>query len=103
MHGTVVVKEGLFAQHPWLAASLTKAFETAKAKWLDNWRAGDAKTAQDEAYHKLSQVVGSDPLPYGIEANRPTIDALQRISVEERLIEKPLPMERLFAMAGAGA
>jgi 4,5-dihydroxyphthalate decarboxylase len=38
----------------------------------------------------------SDPWPYGIEANRPTLTALVQYMAEQHLIAKPLPIEDLF-------
>ena len=37
-------------------------------------------------------------LPYGIEANRPTLEALVRYMVEQSFIAKPIPIEDLFVV-----
>src|SRR6185295_16972104 len=34
MHGTIVVKDSVLAEHPWVAQSLYKAFSRAKDEWL---------------------------------------------------------------------
>ena len=96
MHGTVVVKEPLLRDHPWLADALSEAFEASKQDWLARWRSGEADSAQDRSYRALSRVVGDDPLPYGLEPNRPSIDALQRICVKQGLLPGAMPVERLF-------
>ena len=41
---------------------------------------------------------GRDPWPYGIEANRPTLEALVQYMVEQSFIAKPIPIEDLFVV-----
>jgi 4,5-dihydroxyphthalate decarboxylase len=77
MHGTIVVKDSVLAEHPWIAKSLYNAFDQAKKEWLARLDAGEATTAGDKKYLKLREIVGHDPLPYGIEENRKTIEALE--------------------------
>jgi 4,5-dihydroxyphthalate decarboxylase len=40
---------------------------------------------------------GRDPWAYGIEPNRATLEAQQRYLYRDGLIEKPFPIEELFA------
>ena len=37
-----------------------------------------------------------DPWPYGVEANRPTLEALVRYMAEQSLMKAPIPVEELF-------
>jgi 4,5-dihydroxyphthalate decarboxylase len=78
MHGTIVVKDSVLAEHPWIATSLYNAFKQAKDEWLEKVRRDGPQDATEKKYVKLMDIVGPDPLPYGIEANRPTIEALER-------------------------
>ena len=82
MHGTVVVKEAVLAEHPWVAKSLFDAYAAAKAEWLGQLADGTAQTAADKKYREMTKIVGSDPLPLGIEANRPTIEALASLRLQ---------------------
>jgi 4,5-dihydroxyphthalate decarboxylase len=41
-------------------------------------------------------VFGGDPWPYGIEPNRPSIEALVQYLADQSLIETPVPIETLF-------
>jgi len=86
-HGLIVVKDALLAEHPWLARSLFAAFSQAKALYLKPLEAGEVKSDVDRSYVQLSKIVG-DPLPYGIDANRPAIDALIRYSHGQGLLPK---------------
>jgi 4,5-dihydroxyphthalate decarboxylase len=46
---------------------------------------------------EIDTVFGGDAFPYGIEPNRPTLDALVRYMVEQHFIPRPIPIEELFA------
>src|SRR5689334_17822942 len=63
IHGTIVVKDEILKQHPWVARSLFDAFSAAKSQWLRKLHAGEADSPSDRKYRKLSKIVGNDPLP----------------------------------------
>ncbi len=94
-HGLIVVKDALLAEHPWLARSLFKAFSKAKDLYLEQLRAGEVKSDADRSYVELAKLVG-DPLPYGVKANRPAIDALIRYTYEQGLLPKHYPAGEMF-------
>jgi 4,5-dihydroxyphthalate decarboxylase len=96
MHGTIVVKDSILAEHPWVARSLYQAFSQAKDAWLKRLDAGDATTASDQKYAKLARIVGHDPLPYGMEANLKTLEALADTAFKQKLTPAKMPVERLF-------
>jgi 4,5-dihydroxyphthalate decarboxylase len=96
MHGTVVVKDSVLAEHPWIAQSLYNAFDQAKKEWLARLDAGAATTATDKKYLELRKIVGYDPLPYGIEENRKTIEALEQTAFKQGLTPRRMAMHELF-------
>lgn len=96
MHGTIVVKDSVLEAHPWVARSLNDAFTRAKDDWVAKLHAGTAQGDNAAKYAKLAKVVGDDPLPYGIEANRPTIEALEKTAWDQRLTPKRMTIDELF-------
>jgi len=96
MHGTIVVKDAVLAEHPWVARSLFDAFNRAKQEWLEKVRAEGPGNATEKKYMKLTEIVGPDPLPYGIDENRPTIEALEKTAFEQGLTPKRMSMDELF-------
>jgi 4,5-dihydroxyphthalate decarboxylase len=96
MHGTIVVKDSILAAHPWVAGSLYRAFSQAKDEWLDRLDAGDAKSPSDIKYTKLREIVGYDPLPYGMTANIKTIEALRDTAFKQGLTATKIPIDKLF-------
>ncbi|MGD9902114.1 MAG: PhnD/SsuA/transferrin family substrate-binding protein [Vicinamibacterales bacterium] len=96
MHGTLVVKDAVLEEHPWVGRSIRMAFERAKQEWLKRLDAGLATTASDRRYADLRPLVGADPLPYGIEANLATIQALERTAFLQGLTPRRMSVVELF-------
>lgn len=96
MHGTVVVKDSVLEEHPWVAKSLFDAFARAKDEWLATLDTSGSDNASDKKYRKLREIVGDDPLPYGIEENRATIEALEQTAFKQGLTPRRMSMDELF-------
>ncbi len=95
-HGVIVLKDELLAANPWIAKAVYRAFCEAKVRWLPRLRSGEANTADDRKYRELIPVIGDDPLPYGIKANLPSIEALITYAVQQKLMPRRLSVEDLF-------
>ena len=110
MHGTIVVKDSVLREHPWVARSLYDAYSRAKDEWLGALRAGSADAASDKKYRELTTIVGEDPLPFGIDRNRATIEALGKLrlqtetdpatNADRRDLGRPLQSVRNLRMPG---
>lgn len=96
IHGMIVVKDEVLAQHPWVAKSLYDAFAKAKAGWLKDFNSGASNTKLDEKYRKLSKIVGPDPLPYGMAENMPSIEALARAAANQKMTPRLMQVSELF-------
>lgn len=94
----VVVKDDVLEAHPDLAADLFGAFAEAKRLYLERLKAGQIAqpTAADKLHQRVMEITG-DPLPYGVESNRHVLEELIRHAVTQRIIERPVPVEDLFA------
>ena len=96
MHGTIVVKDSVLKENPWVARSLFDAFSQAKNDWLKKLQSGEANSAKDRKYLKQSKIVGPDPLPYGMAPNMPTINALIDTVYKQQLTPRPMSVDELF-------
>ncbi|MGQ0568380.1 MAG: ABC transporter substrate-binding protein, partial [Armatimonadota bacterium] len=100
MH-TVVIREDIYGQHPWVADSLYKAFVQAKEWCFAQMKFSSALRYTLPWLHadldEMSEVFGADPWPYGVEANRTTLQTLGDYLVEQRLVGKPLTIDEFFA------
>jgi 4,5-dihydroxyphthalate decarboxylase len=93
----VVVKDEVLAAHPWVAAELVALFAAAKARYLAQLEAGAALTPADTAAKEVSPVVGGDPFPFGIDANRATLEAIVSFAFDQHVTPARLAVEPLFA------
>ncbi len=96
MHGTIVVKDSVLAEHPWVARSLFDAFSQAKRDWLARFNVGESSSDPDKKFAALRKIVGEDPLPYGIEANIATIEALEETAFRQKLTPRRMSPGELF-------
>jgi 4,5-dihydroxyphthalate decarboxylase len=94
VHGTIVVKDSLLAEHPWVAKSLFDAFNKAKNDWLATLDASNDPS--NKRYAALRKIVGADPMPHGMAYNLPTIKALESAAFRQGLTPRRMPLEELF-------
>ncbi|MGE3840194.1 MAG: ABC transporter substrate-binding protein [Vicinamibacterales bacterium] len=95
---TLVVKDELLAEHPGLAGALFDAFAEAKRGYVADLqtRRPEELSGEDAFYRRMMDVIG-DPLPYGIEPNRPMLEAIIRHSLAQGIISTPVSPEDLFS------
>jgi len=93
---TVVVKDDLLGAKPELAADIFDAFAEAKRRYTTRL-AGDIQPASaDDTFFKRVMDITSDPLPYGVSANRPMLEAIVRYAAEQGIISRPVSVDELF-------
>ena len=96
----VAMRRDTYEKHPFIAKSLYKAMTDAKNIALKKMR--DLGTLRymlpgmTAELDEIDDVFGGDPWPYGIEPNRPTLEALVRYLAEQSLIKAPIPLDELF-------
>jgi 4,5-dihydroxyphthalate decarboxylase len=95
IHGLIVVKDEHIKRHPWLARSLMNAFVEAKKPYLEELKRGRGDSPEDKRYRNFLSLM-SDPLPYGIAANRPSIEALVTYSLQQKLIPARPQLDQVF-------
>jgi 4,5-dihydroxyphthalate decarboxylase len=96
----VAIRRAAYEKNPWIASSLYSAFVEAKRMARARLRYAGSLAAmlpwlQDEI-EEIDEVFGGDPFAYGIEPNRPTLQALVQYMVEQHFIPKAIPIEKLF-------
>ena len=98
----LVVKNAALDANPDLAAELFETFNTAKALYMGKLRSGDAAAPEDRPYHRMVDVVGDDPIPYGVESSRQTLETFVGFNVEQKVIPEAVDVEELFPEATLG-
>jgi 4,5-dihydroxyphthalate decarboxylase len=96
---TVVVRDELLEKNPNLAREVFEAFAEAKRLYVEKLAAGtiDKPTAADDVYRRVMEITGRDPLPYGIEPNRATLQELVTSAREQGIVPRAPAIEDLFA------
>jgi len=99
MH-VAVIRRAFYERHPFVAASLYAALERSKdlarakmgyqgtLRYMLPWMIAELE--------ELDEVFGDDPFVYGIEPNRPTIDALIGYLSAESVLASPVRCDDLF-------
>ena len=99
MH-TLVMREQLYRDSPWVAESLYKAFESSKRWAADQMRfSGAMRYMLPWLFDDLDEVdalFGGDSWPYGLDPNRTTLDMLMRFLVDQGFLEREVPLDDLF-------
>lgn len=95
-HG-LVVKNDVLKQAPWLAEDIISAFEAAKAIYLRDLQGNARLSTWDKAAAENAAVVG-DPFPFGIEANRKTLETMTQFAVDQRMVPRRYAVEELFTV-----
>ncbi len=95
------IKRTLVDKHPWLPASLYKAFCESKVYAMKEVREINALPVtlpwlEAEALETM-QLMGDDFWRYGVAENAKEIDAMTRYSYEQGLVKRKLSAEDLFA------
>ena len=100
MH-TVVIKREIYDKNRWIAQSLYKAFEKAKAKTYASYNQTAALAAMlpwlVAHVEETKREMGADWWPYGLAPNRQVLETFLRYHHEQGLSKKRLAPEDLFA------
>jgi 4,5-dihydroxyphthalate decarboxylase len=97
----VAIRRALYERHPWIAANLYAAFVESKRIARARLRYAGSLAAmlpwlQDEIEEIDEVFPDGDPFVYGVEPNRPTLEALVQYMAEQYFIPRAIPIEELF-------
>jgi len=102
MH-VVVVRRDVVDQYPWLPANLMTGFAEARTRSIARLAVGPSGPGSrvpllwpDEALARTRAAFGGEPWPYGVDANRTTLDAFTRWACEQGVTSRPVAVDELF-------
>lgn len=104
MH-VVAFKDAVLVKNPWLAESVTRAFEQAKQASLryyddPNW---SRLIWGRHLFEEERKVFGADPWPNGVSRNKANLKRFIGYSLDQGLLEKKLEVGELFATSTLGS
>jgi 4,5-dihydroxyphthalate decarboxylase len=100
MH-VVVLRRAVYERDRWIAMNLLKAFEQAKrrsmARLVEIGLSHVPMPWLPEHARRWRELAGEDFWPYGIEANRPTLEAFAQYAFEQGVTARRTDVAELFA------
>jgi 4,5-dihydroxyphthalate decarboxylase len=102
MHA-LVIRESLCRDYSWLEERVCRACEQAKSVAQKQMRFSASLRYMLpwllEHLQEIDEIFGGDPWPYGLEPNRPALEAFSRHLFEQHFISEPVAVEKVFAPA----
>ena len=99
MH-VIAMRRAVFERYPWVAMNMFKAFDQAKERSLERIRDFTASRLPvpwaAAIADEFSKGFGGDSFPYGLEANRKTLDAFCRFAHDQGVTARRLTPDDLF-------
>jgi 4,5-dihydroxyphthalate decarboxylase len=99
MHA-LVVKKSVLDKAPWVAGNLFHAFDTARKNSMKRCGHLGATVVPvpwlADAVARAREAMGGDFWPYGLEANRPTLEAFLQFAFEQGVCHRLLKPEEIF-------
>ena len=96
----IAIRRDVHERNPSVAQSLYDAFCKAKDWALDMMRFSGAQRYMLPWLYadidEIDEIFDGDPWPYGIEANRPTLESLVQYMADQNFIAETMPIEDLF-------
>lgn len=99
MH-TVAIQREIYEQNRWIATSLFKAFLEARKWALDKMYFSAAQRYMlpwlYDDLHEVDEIFGDKLWAYGVEENRPTLEAFVKYMRQQHFIAAEMPVDELF-------
>ena len=92
----LVVKDELLESREGIGREIFDLFSRARAPYVERLHSGQAFDPGDEAVLKRAEIVGDDPIPYGYERAKHTLETFIRFNVEQRVIPNAVDPVELF-------
>ena len=96
-----IIRGDIYKKYPWVAFNLYTGFVKAKAHAREQLleRIPSALFFAPEYAAMTREMIGDDPFPYGIKANKAMLDTIVAFSHEQGLTPKKMTVEELFAQS----
>ena len=93
----VVIRNDALDANPWLARELFGLFSEARDEYASRLASGAAPHPTDTTAAPLRSAGVAEPLPFGVESNRVTLETFIDWNVEQGIIPKRVDVEEVFA------
>lgn len=98
---TMIMRRDVYRRNPWLARSVLQAFERARqigvARLINLGAFACGLPWLPDHVAELRELMGGDPYPYGLKANREMLETMATYAAEQALTPERLDVDRMFA------
>lgn len=100
----VVIKDEVLRKNPGIARAVFEAFAEAKQPYLTSLTSSDIDSLSgvDRTNRLVWDATGSDPIPYGVEANRDVLDKLVSYALDQKILSRRFDLEDIFESSTLG-
>ena len=95
INNTVVIRNDVLAADPAIAPAVYAAFHGAKKAYVERLKLNGPQARDEEADARYMEETG-DPLPTGIEVNRPALEMIVQFAIDQQIIKTRFSAEELF-------
>jgi 4,5-dihydroxyphthalate decarboxylase len=95
----LVVKDELLSANPSLGKDIYDAFKRARDQYVGSLASSSDEA--DAAMKRTAEMVGGDPLPYGIEPNRKALQAIIDAATSQHILTGETKIEDVFVPGSA--
>lgn len=93
----MTVKDEVLDANPWVAAALFRAFSASKDSYVAGLDGLESPNARDRQSIRNREIVGGDPLPFGLARNRKAMEGMVAMDVGQKIIPRAMDVDGLFA------
>lgn len=93
----MAIKDDVLKEHPWVAPEMYRAFKVSKDLYVESLSERGSDDRRDQQAIRNREIVGGDPLPFGLGRNRKDVEAMIQLAADQHIIPELLPVDSLFA------
>ena len=82
----LVAKDATLQANEGLATDLFNLFREAKFEYTCRLLSGDANETWDQSVLKMAEIVGDNPIPYGYESSRKSLETFMDFNVQQSIV-----------------
>jgi 4,5-dihydroxyphthalate decarboxylase len=97
----IVIKNSVLQANPGVADEIYNAFKASKEVLLGKLSSGGELSPEEQTLAGSRSLVGADPVPYGVEANRKALEAIIKFASDQKIISGSVSPEEIFVPSTA--
>ncbi|HEX3244689.1 MAG TPA: ABC transporter substrate-binding protein [Chloroflexota bacterium] len=97
----IVIRNSVLQANPGVADELFNAFKASKEVFLGRLSSEAELSPEEQTLAASRKLVGEDPVPYGVEANRKALEAIIKFASDQKIIKGSVSPEEIFVPSTA--